>query len=119
MLVLAGRIPLPDVVRMRLRRPMFDDDANELTVICDAVGQGGTLYKSLTIVVRNGVCVGLKANPAPTSYTDRIIGFTSTIANGYTAARAAFMGVNGPANQHRALETALRDAGLLPAGDVQ
>lgn len=117
-LTLTTPVAIPNLARVRCRRPQFDDDANEIRVAVEAVTLSGILYSTYSCVLRNGTCQGVRATVAPVGFTDRLETFTTTVVAAYTDARVAFMGASGPGAQLRALETYMRDQGLLPAGTV-
>jgi len=124
MITLTSAIAIPNLTRVRLRQPLFDDINSVLTAqieVGTAAG-GGKIYATLMLEVRNGGnSNGMRAKASPTSFADFVEGFTlgAPLATGFDDALTAFAGGGaGLAAKLRALETWAQGVGLLPAGAV-
>lgn len=118
MITLTNKVVLPDVTKIKLRKPVLDDDNTEVTISCDLVGQGGAVWKTLALVVRNGSCTGVRVNVSPTTYEDLVQGFTTDVPTAFTQLRTVFRSASTVAAQGTAVETLMVSLGLVPAGTV-
>lgn len=123
MIQLTSNIPVPNITRIRLRRPQIDDVAGILRAEVEVGGAAGRIYTVLQLEVRNGgPCNGVQAAPAPVRFDDFVQGFTLAgdapgVATAYDDAVGAFVGPTMNARLD-GLETWAIGLGLLPAGTV-
>jgi hypothetical protein len=127
MLTLSSAITIPNLAKMRLKRPLPDDDAQVFYVQCEVStlanlaydGDGAGADRLYMLIVRNGVCQGIRATVSPTGFRDRVQLFSLNVPTGYTDAYAAYHNTAGGFGAKiDALETALVAAGIMPAGTV-
>jgi hypothetical protein len=96
-------------------RITVDPDAGELQVPLAVSLQGGLPYFTATVTIKNGTAEGIRAKASPTGAGDcaEVFSTSSGVATAFNDCRDAF-NTGGRA----ALLTAMKAAGLLPAGAV-
>ncbi len=119
MLTLTTPVTIPNITKLRVNSPVFDDDNSLLTVRVDVQIAGALVVKSLACVIGNGSAQGVRANPSPLNVDDRVQVFTQSQPTGYTDAVAAYNAAGGGVSAKcKAIETYMLGVGLLPAGTV-
>lgn len=127
MITLTTPIPVPNGTRIRAEHAQFIEDANSIDEMPSETGPialvklrvmsspANNRSKLFRLVIRNGLCDGIRKSTTATAFDGDVEMFAITSATAYDQIEAAYRGAGGRAAALKAVETALLTLGIIDA----